>query len=224
MHNDQLARIVEALSQEPEEDYTLQQVVTEAVKNIPGCTMCSVFLRHGSSVEIAASTDPTAKHVDELQFEMDQGPCLSVLSEQEIALVRDTQNEPRWPLWAGSASELGLRSSLSVRLDYSAPRLASLNMYSDSVDGFDQDAIDRALVYARLASVSLGLAREITGLRSALQNRLVIGAAQGILMERYGLSLNRAFEVLRRRSNETNTKLYEVAQTVLDGGDVLAAS
>nr|WP_257910677.1 hypothetical protein [Janibacter limosus] len=47
MHNDQLARIVEALSREPEEDYTLQQVVTEAVKNIPGCTMCSVFLRRG---------------------------------------------------------------------------------------------------------------------------------------------------------------------------------
>lgn len=217
MQDDQLARIVETLSQEPQEEYTLQRIVDEAVVNIPGCDMCSVFLRQGTEVHIGASTDSRAAHVDQLQFELDEGPCLSVLKDHELALVGDTATEMRWPRWAGAARDEGVRSSLSVRLSSSERRLASLNLYSSIEDGFDDDAVDRAIVYARLASVALELSHEITGLRSALHNRMVIGASQGILMERYGLSLNRSFEVLRRRSNETNTKLHDVAQMVLDG-------
>lgn len=217
MQDADLAHIVERLSTQPEEAYTLQQVVDQAVANIPGCDMCSVFVRHGDTVEIAADTDPLAEVIDHRQFELEEGPCLSVLQHHEIAAVPDTESESRWARWAATARADGVRSSLSVRLATDAPYFACLNMYSSASDAFDEDAVDRAVVYSRLASVAIGHARELSGLRSALQNRLVIGAAQGILMERYGLSLNRAFEVLRRRSNEENTKLRDVAQAVVDG-------
>lgn len=220
MQDDQLARIIEQLSAEPEEAYTLQQVVDQAVANVPGCHMCSVFVRRHGLVEAAAQTDAAASRVDDLQFQFDEGPCLTVLTEHEIATVRDTHQERRWPRWSAGARAEGVRSSLSVRLTAVAPYFACLNMYSHDEDGFDDDAIDRAVVYARLASVALEQAREIGGLRSALQNRLIIGAAQGILMERFGLTLDRAFEVLRRHSNDSNTKLRDVAQGVLDGVDV----
>lgn len=217
MQDNQLAVIVEQLAAEPEEAYTLQQVADQAVANIPGCHMCSIFLRHGNKVDVAAVTDPVAARVDQSQFDLDEGPCLSVLAEHDIEVVPDLSEDGRWPRWSTSAQAEGIRSSLSVRLASAGPVYASLNMYSHAVDAFDEDAVDRAVVYARLASVALTQAREIGGLRNALQNRLVIGAAQGILMERYGLSLNRAFEVLRRRSNESNTKLRDVAQDILDG-------
>lgn len=217
MQDNQLALIVEQLAAEPEEAYTLQQVVDQAVANVPGCHMCSIFLRHDTKIEVAAVTDPVAARVDQRQFELDEGPCLSILAGDEVETVPDLAEEDRWPRWSASAQAEGIRSSLSVRLASAGPIQASLNMYSHAVDAFDEDAVDRAIVYARLASVALTQAREIGGLRSALQNRLIIGAAQGILMERYGLSLNRAFEVLRRRSNETNTKLRDVAQDILDG-------
>lgn len=219
MQDDQLARIIEQLSAEPEEAYTLQQVVDQAVANVPGCHMCSVFVRRHGTVEVAANSDATASRVDELQFELDEGPCLNVLSEHELASVPDTEHERRWPRWAEQAHAQGVKSSLSVRLSATAPYFACLNMYSYREGGFDDDAVDRAVVYARLASVALEQAREISGLRSALNNRLIIGAAQGILMERYGLTLNRAFEVLRRHSNDNNTKLRDVAQGVLDDVD-----
>lgn len=217
MKDMELARIVEQLSTETEEIYTLQQVVDQAVLHVPGCDMCSVFVRRGDVVEVAATTDALASRVDDLQFDLGEGPCLTVLDDHEIASVPDTATEVRWPRWTDAARAEGVRSSLSVRLAVDSPYFACLNMYSRELDGFDTDAIDRSIVYARLASVALLQAREITGLRSALQNRLIIGAAQGILMERYGLSLNRAFEVLRRRSNETNTKLRDMAQGVVDG-------
>lgn len=217
MNDQQLARIVEQLAREPEEAYTLQQVVDQAVANIPGCHMCSVFVRRRTQVEVAATTDATASRVDELQFQLDEGPCLTVLTDHEIAKVVDTLDEDRWPAWIEAARSEGVRSSLSVRLTTEPALFACLNMYSHDPDGFDDDAVDRAAVYARLASVAIDQAREISGLRSALQNRLVIGAAQGILMEKYGLSLDRSFEVLRRHSNESNTKLRDVAQDVVEG-------
>lgn len=217
MQDDQLVRIVEQLSAEPEEDYTLQQIVDQAVANVPGAHMCSVFVRHGTRVDVGATTDPVAARIDDLQFQLDEGPCLTVLTDHEIAKVGDTHADERWPTWSAASREEGVRSSLSVRLTSVSPLFACLNMYSPVADGFDDDDVDHALVYARLASVAISQAREIGGLRSALQNRLVIGAAQGILMERYGLSLERSFEVLRRHSNESNTKLREVAQGVVDG-------
>lgn len=217
MQDSELADIVEQLATQAEEGYTLDQVVEQAVANIPGCDMCSVFVRHRNSVEIAATTDPLASEIDDLQFALEEGPCLSVLQNHEIAAVPDTHSESRWSRWSEATRAKGVHSSLSVRLATESPYFACLNMYSREADAFDEDAVDRAVVYSRLASVAIMQAREISGLRSALHNRLVIGAAQGILMERYALSLNRAFEVLRRHSNERNVKLRDVAQEVVDG-------
>lgn len=217
MDDEQLARIVEQLVRRPEEDFTVMQVVEQAMDNIPDCDMCSVFMRRNGTTEVAATTDPRAEQIDLAQMEFDEGPCLSVIEHAEINSVPDTARDERWPQWSRFARSLGARSSLSVRLATEPDVLASLNLYSRRTSGFDEDAIDRALVYARLATVALGHAREVTGLRTALTSRMVIGAAEGILMERYGLSLDRAFEVLRRQSNETNTKLRDVAQQVVDG-------
>lgn len=217
MQDSELADVVERLSTEPEEDYTLQRVVDQAVVNIPGCDMCSIFVQQRGTVDVGAETDPLAARIDGLQLEFDEGPCLSELRHHEIVSVPRMETEARWPRWSRAVWSEGVRSTLSVRLATYEPYRACLNMYSREVEAFDEDAIDRAIIYSRLASVALLKAREISGLRSALHNRLVIGVAQGILMERYGLSLNRSFEVLRRRSNETNTKLRDVAQEIVDG-------
>lgn len=56
----------------------------------------------------------------------------------------------------------------------------------------------------------------ISGLETALHSRHSIGMAQGILMSRYGISQESAFEVLKRYSSHTNTKLREVAHLVVE--------
>lgn len=216
MQTSELARIVDELSVEPEEGLTPQQVVDQAAAIVPGCDMCSLFVRKNETVELAACTDPVAREIDDVQFDLGEGPCLTVLGEHEFVFVRDVGADSRWPRWSEAAVAAGVASSLSVHLGSAETRIACLNMYSRAPDGFDEDATDRALVYARLAALALVQAREVSGLRSALHSRMVIGAAQGVLMERYGLSLERAFEVLRRHSNESNTKLRDVAHSVLD--------
>ena len=54
-----------------------------------------------------------------------------------------------------------------------------------------------------------------SGLRTALHSRHMIGVAQGILMQLYELNMDQSFELLRRYSSHTNTKLGEVAEYVV---------
>ncbi|MGP5080137.1 ANTAR domain-containing protein, partial [Brachybacterium alimentarium] len=76
-------------------------------------------------------------------------------------------------------------------------------------------------VYARIASGILFSAKQTSGLREALESRNVIGIAQGLLMNRYGLTRDQAFEVLRRRSQESQTKLRDLAADVVEQWDRL---
>jgi ANTAR domain-containing protein len=69
-----------------------------------------------------------------------------------------------------------------------------------------------AHVYARHASAILALTGQIDSLNTALQTRHQIGLAQGLLMQRYGLSEEQAFQFLTRVSDDSNTKLGDVAQ------------
>lgn len=218
MQNKELARLVERLAAEPELNYTLDQVVAQARSNVPGCESCAVSLRRNREIEHATATDPLAQRLDTLQVELGGGPCLDVSWDREFILITDTVTEERWPQWIQQARGAGVGSSLTLLLPV-AGRSATLSMYSSRAGAFDQGSIDLAAVYARLSGVAVQQAHQSAGLRTALQSRLTIGVAQGILMQRYGISLDRAFEVLRRRSNETNTKLRDVALAVVQQTD-----
>ena len=69
---------------------------------------------------------------------------------------------------------------------------------------------------ARHASVALAASRDLEGLRKAVDARKLIGIAMGLLMERYGIDADRAFDVLRRYSQQHNVKLRDVARLVVD--------
>jgi AmiR/NasT family two-component response regulator len=90
-----------------------------------------------------------------------------------------------------------------------------LNLYAHSPRWFDPDALAVAEVLGRHASIALSSAREEQSLWQAIDARKLIGQAQGILMERFALDDKSAFEVLRRYSQSTNTKLNEVARILV---------
>jgi AmiR/NasT family two-component response regulator len=70
-------------------------------------------------------------------------------------------------------------------------------------------------MFGTMAAMALTSARTADELQSALHTRNVIGQAQGIIMERYGVGSEQAFAVLSRVSQETNTKLNLVAAQVV---------
>ena len=68
------------------------------------------------------------------------------------------------------------------------------------------------------ATNALNSARLVSGLQTAVHSRHLIGVAQGILMATYDLTMDQSFELLRRYSSQTNTKIRDVAQHVVDTG------
>jgi GAF domain-containing protein len=214
-----IARITHELLAEPKEKPTLERVVRMAIETIDGCDYAGVSLRRGKGrVETPAATHQVVADCDALQYELSEGPCLDAISHRDTYVVKDTRTDPRWPTWCPRAAELGIGSILSVRLASTSETLGALNLYAARHDSFTSDDVDVAHVYASNAAVALVAAKRISGLETALETRHLIGVAQGILMQRYGLSLDRAFEVLRRYSSQTNIKLRDVAAKVVARG------
>jgi GAF domain-containing protein len=157
---------------------------------------------------------------DALQYEFDEGPGLDAIWELDTYLIDNLCTESRWPRWAPSAAALGLTSVLSLRLETSSETLGALNLYATVPFAFDSTDVAVASIFARHASYALDAAQEATGLRTALRSRQLIGVAQGILMQRYQLTLDQSFEVLRRYSQDQNVKLRDVAEHLVRDGRI----
>jgi GAF domain-containing protein len=162
-------------------------------------------------LETAAATDPVIGRLDQAQHDLGEGPCLEAARTEETYLIRDTSQDTRWPKWAAKAAEMGIRSVLSVQLTGPEHLHAAMNLYSTRLDAYDEDAIITAQIYATHAGNAIAATNEAEQLQTALRTRHLIGVAQGMLMMRYGLTEEQSFRFLARNSQDTNTKLKDVA-------------
>jgi transcriptional regulator with GAF, ATPase, and Fis domain len=211
------AQIAEQLALEPVLELTLQKVAELALDTVPGCDFVGVSIREGKGkVTTPAATDAIAEQADNLQYELGEGPCLGAVWEGDQNLIEDMSSEKRWPHWAPLAADLGIRSVLSTRLATGANVVGALNLYSLSPHAFSSDSAITAHIYATHASAALTLKTKIVGLGTALQTRHAIGVAQGLLMLRYGLNEEKAFQVMSRLSSHQNIKLRDIAARVID--------
>jgi ANTAR domain len=111
--------------------------------------------------------------------------------------------------------EIGVLSGLSLKL-YTADRTAgALNLFSFKPKAFDAEDETTGVVLAAHAA-AIRARRQGEQLESALSTRDRIGQAKGIIMERFGVDDVQAFEMLRRLSQDSNTRLIEVAQRVIE--------
>ena len=213
---DVFARLALELHEESSVEETVEAVLQFALQAVK-CTHAGVALSHrGGRVETVAVTDPVVEQSDQLQLECDEGPTLDVLAERDTVLVPDTGAELRYPDWAPKVAALGLRSVLSVRLATTGSTLGVLQLFNTEPYAFETDDDAVAHILARHASVALANARQEASLWQAIDARKLVGQAQGILMERFGIDSDQAFAVLRRYSQDHNIKLREVAQRLIE--------
>lgn len=215
-HTEEFAQL--ALSLHDVDSFTgaVDRVLEYAVQALE-CDYAGVIMVHeGRRVETVAATDPVVADLDAIQTESGQGPDLEVLADRPYVRIPDVTLEERWPDWAKKVAATGVRSMLGTRLSTSSTVIGSLNVYDVEVDKFGPEDTAVAQLLARHASVALDSARETENLWRAIDARNLIGQAQGILMERFGLDADQGFAVLRRYSQEHNLKLQVVARRLID--------
>jgi GAF domain-containing protein len=217
---DELARLV--LSDQSM-DGLLQRIAELAKGVVPGASEVSVTLVRKDSATTVVSTGPLAVALDERQYEDESGPCVDAAQAGASASIPDMRSDTRWPKFAQAAVEAGVLSSLSTPIPLQAYASAALNMYASQVGAFDDEAAALAESFASYAGVVLAnmhlyestrtLAEQ---LQTAMESRAVIEQAKGVLMGQRRCTAEEAFDILVKLSQQSNRKLREVAQALVE--------
>ncbi|HYH24051.1 MAG TPA: ANTAR domain-containing protein, partial [Blastococcus sp.] len=154
-------------------------------------------------------------------------PCMDAARGGVVIRIDDMRTEPRFGDYPQHAADQGVSSSLSVPLPYQGSSIGALNLYSSQPSAFVAPEVsEKALLVAEVLAIAVlnadryaRVSEEAQNLRQAMQSRAVIEQAKGILMERFKLTPDRAFDVLTRVSQEGNVKVRELARRVVETGE-----
>lgn len=200
----------------------LQRVATQAKHAIPGVAEASVTVVERGRPTSAAWTGLLAFELDETQFGLEYGPCLSAAASGEVVAIADMATEERWERFTPLALRQGALASLSTPIPFQHDLQAALNCYATQPHVFDAAAeaqargiVGRAAVVISNMHAYDSTRRTVENLQEAMRSRAVIEQAKGILMGRAGISSAEAFETLARRSQDANRKLRDIARELV---------
>ncbi len=215
--------LISALADVTEAEEAVDKLVAVAVETV-GTSFGGITLIHddGKRFETVGATDPSVVDADRLQYELREGPCVDAALTSKSLKSLNLAEDPRWPTWGPQVSALGFHSVLSSEIHGRGRRMGALNLYGATDAAFDDKDFEIARMFAAQAALVLGYVLHETELMHALETRSVIGQAQGILMQRFKISSATAFALLRRHSMDTNTRVRDLADHIIETRDLPA--
>jgi GAF domain-containing protein len=203
-------------------DTAVGVVTALAAESMPATVGSGVTLvdSRGRKTSSGASS-ALVRAADDLQYELDEGPCLSAWRERAVFRIDDMATETRWPRWTAAAAQLGLQATLSAPLVAGDRSLGAMKVYGDGPHVYTGRHEHLLTMFAAQAAVllanvqSLDAAKQLSEqLKDAVRSRDVIGMAKGVLMCREGVDEATAFAMLTATSQHENRKLRDVAEDV----------
>jgi transcriptional regulator with GAF, ATPase, and Fis domain len=170
-----------------------------------------------------ASSSEEARLLELLQVQTREGPCFeSVQTGQTIAVPDIEKSHARWPAFATRAAAEGFKSVYAFPLRLRSLTIGGLNLFGARADALDEEARVIAKALADIATIGILQQRSIhrtsllaENLQRALNTRIVVEQAKGILSERGGLPMDETFAVLRSYARSHNLKLSDLAHSVV---------
>ncbi len=215
------AEISRVLLAEPDVQRTLDRMCEFLVSTVDGCEHAVVTIVRDHHLESPAASDAVGPVVDAIQLEVDDGPCVEAIRDEQTVVTDDLAAETRWPMFSRRAVEAtGVRSMLAFRLFVAGDTLGSLNLYSKQPQAFTEESLAVGTIFAAHASVALRAAQtkeDLVRLREVVRARELIAQAKGILMGRRGISSQAAMDILCRGAERLKIELRELARRVVEG-------
>ena len=207
---------------------TLARVVYIVCQSPIGADHAGVTLQRGEGPTTAAFYGDAALPLDTAQYEAGDGPCLTAYRTGEIVRIAAIADQSEhWPHFTEAAAQHGIVSSLSLPLRLDGETVGAMNLYSSTPLELRDATVDLARLFAEQAAVAVSNADVYwktyaltQNLTAALDNRELIGEAKGIIATTDKITLDEAFDQLRRSSQRLNMKLRDVAQHVADTGEL----
>lgn len=200
--------------------YPLSDRIAEVLE-AEGAGLC--LLRDGRLLFLTATNEHVAE-VDAAQSALDDGPCYEALRLGAPVLTADLTRERRYEGFAEILLAAGFRAHLAVPLPSVKDGLGVVTIYRSRPEPWTNEEVDAAQLLADIAAGYLLNARSLEAARRegdqlhrALESRVVIEQAKGVLSQRHGIDVSRAFGLLRSHARNQRRPLHEVAREVVNG-------
>ena len=202
----------------------IQQAVDSAATlfNVTGCGV--MFLDDAQVLHYAAASDGHGRELEQAQTQAGTGPCVQALITNQVVKTLDVTTDERWPEIHDPLRDTRVRAVVGVPVHLGGSVVGSLDAYCDSEHEWADDEAEGLQAYARLIERLLLTAmraqrheRTVKQLEHALEHRVVIERAVGVLMERHSLDQITAFERLRSAARDSRRRAADIAAEIVAG-------
>lgn len=204
-------------------EQTLVRVAEYAVQAVPGAAGAGLTLLEGGRPQTVVASAPFVRAVDDIQYSLDEGPCVSAVEQARTFRSGNLGGEPQWPHFGPRVGRLGVHSALSLPLLLPGRTVGALNVYAHGRDVFSDRARQLGEAFSVPAAVTVSNAqmlaqaeRLVAQLEQAITSRAQVDQAVGVLVSRSGITSDEAFARLRALSQARGMKLGEVARELVE--------
>jgi GAF domain-containing protein len=203
-------------------DAAVALVTTLAESTTAGTMGAGVTIVDDQGTRSKAASNQLVEQADVLQYEQDEGPCLTAWRTRQQVRIDDTGTDSRYPNWSSAAARLGVRSVLSTPLLVAGEAIGAIKVYSGRPGNYDERDEHLMGLFAQHAAILLAntqsvqharwLSRQLT---DALGSRDAIVRATGVLMARGAADQHVAFTALTDAASRSGRTVQEVARELL---------
>ncbi len=175
-------------------------------------------------LEVVASTSERSELIGLLQLGEGEGPCVDAyLTGRTVNVENIAATYARWPGFATASADIGYASMHAIPLRLRKETIGSLNLFRDRTGGFSDDDEVTARALADVATIGILHERWIreadaarTQLQYALNSRVVIEQAKGVIAHSENVDMDTAFRLIRNRARNSGTRLSEMAREIVE--------
>ena len=174
-------------------------------------------------LRFVSSSDEVLKHLEDLQIELDEGPCLRAYKTAEQVFAPDLRDDSRFPKFGPRAVDAGMLAVFSYPLHYEEQVFGALNLYRTEPGKLDENQRKLGAAFADISTLYLmhgsdderreQVTRQLQG---ALDSRVLIEQAKGFVAATCGVTISEAFEMLRGHARANGQRLRTVATDVVE--------
>jgi transcriptional regulator with GAF, ATPase, and Fis domain len=201
----------------------LDRLVADCVRLLDISVAGILLLNQNRVLEVVASSDEASRLMEVFQLESHSGPCVEAVQTGEMVSVVEADGvRRRWPAFGTAAADVGFTAVYAFPMRLRNETIGALNLFTAErapLSGFDlrlgqglADIATIAILQQRTLTPSSELAEK---LQLALDTRITVEQAKGVLAEFGGVDMGEAFEALRAAALEHNVKLSDVARSLV---------
>jgi GAF domain-containing protein len=176
-------------------------------------------------LRVMASSSEAMRVLELFELQAQEGPCLDCYRMGQAVVNNDVEEaRERWPRFAAEAAAAGFRTVHALPMRLRGTIVGALNLFHVEPGDMSPADLAAAQALADVATIALlqhraALEAQVLNeqLNNALNSRIVIEQAKGMLAERQALDIESAFKVLRNHARNHNERLADVARSVVDG-------